>query len=166
MNFTVNTASKTFRLSATVSLFIFGAIVGATYTHSWDGPSSTPPNNNVPIPINVGSASQIKTGASAVNGFSNSGSSYIVGNLGVGVASPVQKLQVNGYTRATGFCINTSCITSWPTAGSYGASAATGYAATPSGNSVTCPAGRVMTGVNPVGSGSTNVGMRCTVLNP
>lgn len=38
-------------------------------------------------------------------------------NVGIGSATPGQKLDVNGYTKATGFCIGTSCITSWPTAG-------------------------------------------------
>jgi len=39
------------------------------------------------------------------------------GNVGINTDSPGQKLDVNGYTKATGFCIGTSCITSWPTAG-------------------------------------------------
>ena len=40
------------------------------------------------------------------------------GNVGVGVSAPAQKFQVNGYVRGdTGFCIGTSCITSWPSGG-------------------------------------------------
>jgi len=39
-------------------------------------------------------------------------------NVGIGTASPAQRLHVAGYARAdSGFCIGTSCITSWPTAG-------------------------------------------------
>jgi len=40
---------------------------------------------------------------------------YIYGNIGVGVTSPAQRIHSAGYIRGdTGFCIGTSCITSWP----------------------------------------------------
>ena len=35
-------------------------------------------------------------------------------NVGIGTTTPAQKLQVNGSIRGTGFCIGTSCISSWP----------------------------------------------------
>jgi len=38
-------------------------------------------------------------------------------NVGVSTNVPSQKLHVNGYVRGTGFCIGTSCITSWPSGG-------------------------------------------------
>jgi hypothetical protein len=35
-------------------------------------------------------------------------------NVGIGTITPGQKLDVNGYAKATGFCIGASCITTWP----------------------------------------------------
>jgi hypothetical protein len=63
---------------------------------AWTGPTSAPPNGNVETPINTGATSQTKTGVlSALGGF---------------------------FTSATvradkGFCIGSSCITSWSAAG-------------------------------------------------
>jgi hypothetical protein len=41
-----------------------------------------------------------------------------VGNVGIGVRYPEQKLEVDGYVKATGVCIGTDCRTSWPVASS------------------------------------------------
>lgn len=56
---------------------------------AWTGPTATPPNGNVPAPINVGSVNQVKSG-------------------GIGATSVV----------ADRFCLGSSCITSWPSGGS------------------------------------------------
>jgi hypothetical protein len=37
------------------------------------------------------------------------------GSVGVGVINPQQKLEVAGNISASGFCLGSSCITSWPT---------------------------------------------------
>jgi hypothetical protein len=168
MIITINTTSRTSRIVFNITLFIFGALLCGTAAYSWTGPTSTPSDGNVSAPINVGTLSQIKDGALSVNGFSNTGSSYIAGNLGVGVANPAEKLHVvgsayitgqlgidvtnpaqkvhvDGRVRATGFCINGSCITSWPEEGSYGASTWSAWVA--HGTSPTCASGRVMTGL-------------------
>jgi hypothetical protein len=180
----IDTASRTSRFTFSVTLLIFGATLCSTAVYSWTGPTSTPPDGNVSAPINVGTLSQIKDGALSVNGFSNVGSSYIAGRLGVGVAnpdlklevagatyitgqlgvgiaSPAQKVHVDGYVRATGFCINGNCATNW---GSYGTSA---WANLANGQDYTCPAGKVMTGLDITGnavSGLTSVRVRCTFL--
>jgi hypothetical protein len=193
MIITINTSSRTSRLVFTASLLIFGAALCGTITYSWTGPTSTPPDGNVSVPINVSSTSQIKDGALSVNGFSNVGSSfisgrlgvgvesptqkfevaggaYITGNLGIDVTNPAQKVHVDGRVRATGFCINGSCITSWPVEGSYGTSAYTWLSST--GSTQTCASGRVMTGMRTT-SGPTafwgthdDMAIRCTVLTP
>jgi hypothetical protein len=40
------------------------------------------------------------------------------GNVGIGTTTPSEKLVVNGNVKSSGFCINSSCITSWAQAGS------------------------------------------------
>jgi hypothetical protein len=53
------------------------------------------------------------------------------GNVGIGTTAPGQKLDVvGGYIRSdTGFCIGTSCITSWPSGGGVSGSGTTNYIA-------------------------------------
>jgi hypothetical protein len=165
---TINTSSRTSQLVFSVSLFVFGAVLCGTAAYSWTGPTGAPPDSNVAAPLNVGTASQIKDGALSVNGFSNVGSSYIAGDLGVDITSPLQKVHVNGRVRATGFCIGATCITAWPDEGGYGATAYTPWLSG-TGSWNTCPSGRVMTGLQTTsGSGGVMMDMRirCTVLNP
>jgi hypothetical protein len=179
----IDTSSRTSQLVFSVSLFVFGMVLCGTAAYSWTGPTSAPPDGNVSAPVNVGTDSQIKDGALSVNGFSNVGSSYVAGRLGVGVASPDQKLEVsgnayitgelgvgiaspsqklhvNGNVRATGFCIGGNCATSW---GGYGTSA---WANLSNNQDYTCPTGRVMTGFDIYVNGDTlmHVRVRCTVL--
>jgi len=42
------------------------------------------------------------------------------GDVGIGTASPSQKLDVNGYVKGTGLCIGTDCRTIWPSGGTGG----------------------------------------------
>jgi len=50
------------------------------------------------------------------------------GNIGIGITTPSQKLDVDGYVKGTGMCIGASCITAWPTGGA-GGSGTVNYAA-------------------------------------
>lgn len=43
------------------------------------------------------------------------GDVWIKGKVGIGNSSPAQKLDVTGYVKGTGFCIDNDCRTSWPT---------------------------------------------------
>src|SRR5258708_6597245 len=77
---------------AAVVFFLF-IVLSASFAEAatWSGPpaGTTPPNNNVDAPVNVGSTFQDKTGSVWFDG-------------GVGINS------------GSKFCISASCITSWP----------------------------------------------------
>lgn len=51
---------------------------------TWNGAPGTPPNCNVPYPVNTGSATQTKTGVLAVTGFANWGESALTQKVVVG----------------------------------------------------------------------------------
>lgn len=85
MKITLDTSSHSFRTFFTLSLFLFSFILIGTAAYSaWTDPVGTAPNSNVDAPVNVGSASQTKSGPLGVNGLSNSGNEYVAGYLGVG----------------------------------------------------------------------------------
>ena len=58
-----------------------GALVGSALSSmvalAWTGPTGTPPSNNVPAPINVGSTNQVKSANIAVNGLAVFGNSLL-----------------------------------------------------------------------------------------
>ena len=41
------------------------------------------------------------------------GNTYISGNVGIGVPTPSQKLDINGYLKASGVCFGSDCKTAW-----------------------------------------------------
>jgi hypothetical protein len=125
----------------TIRIIILSLILSTAIGYSladWAPPTSAPPFNNTPPPINVGPASQTRDGNLFLNQriFANKGifSGVTIG----GTSDPVEKLDVignvmvTGNMRATGkitagtgagqgFCLGPSCITSWPinSAGTY-----------------------------------------------
>ena len=94
--------------------FVFGLV----YVHgAWNEPpgGTTPPDNNTDAPVNIGGTNQIKSGGLGVSSLSVYGNQYTQGNLGVGVVSPTQKLDVEGYVRgSSGLCIGNDCKSTWP----------------------------------------------------
>jgi len=67
------------------------------------------------------------------------GSNYFAGNVGIGTATPSQKLDVAGYVKGqTGLCIGNDCRDKWPGAGT--------------GTDQNCASGSVMTGVKSDGT--------------
>ena len=110
------------------SLFLTGFIVFA-----WTEPSQTPPNGNVPAPLNVGDNSQTKTG-----------NLNIMGNLGIGTDNPQAKLEVNGLIKAQGIIGGSTLV-------NYGYYYyASGYNVSP------CPAGWTEAGLGYGPTGSEN----------
>ena len=62
-------------LNFLILVIIVGVIAVINYTIAWTEPTSTPPLNNVPAPINVGSTAQVKSGGLGING-ANPGTGY------------------------------------------------------------------------------------------
>jgi hypothetical protein len=62
--------------------FIFATTIGYSLA-DWVPPAGSPPSNNVPPPINVGAASQIKLGNLGVNNITAAGNAYS-GAMGAG----------------------------------------------------------------------------------
>lgn len=66
-------------LSYTLFTLALGITIGfalatdATVVYAWTGPTASPPNGNVPAPLNVGSTAQTKSGALTISGVFNIG---------------------------------------------------------------------------------------------
>ena len=69
-----------FVVGLTIGLILFSALTAA----AWTGPSSSPPNNNVSAPLNVGTLSQVKNGNIGVNGLAVYGNSLLDWNVNGG----------------------------------------------------------------------------------
>ncbi len=69
---------------------------------AWVGPTEAPTGGNVEIPVNIMAANQIKSGSLWAGGLLSSAGGYFADNVGVGVTSPTQKLEVDGDTIVTG----------------------------------------------------------------
>ncbi|OGG49713.1 hypothetical protein A2704_06250 [Candidatus Kaiserbacteria bacterium RIFCSPHIGHO2_01_FULL_54_36b] len=100
-----------------VSFIALGAVLLiASVVSAWTGPTGTAPNSNAYTPLNISATAQTKTGGLLLNtGGAVNGLIVQSGKVGVGVTAPAQKLDVAGNVKASGFCIGTACITSWPT---------------------------------------------------
>ena len=75
--------------------------------NAWTSPTSSPPRNNVPAPINVGLNRQTKEGTLIVGASSNVTTSLIAlyGNVGIGTTAPGEKLEIRGGAGPTSFLI-------------------------------------------------------------
>lgn len=157
MNFVFKNIVKPFGEIVRPLILALALFYGAAVVSAWTGPTSAPPGNNAPAPINVSGTSQVKAGGLWIGSLGTDGGATFGGNVGVGTVSPGQKLDVAGYIRGTGLCIGSDCRTAWPPA-SYNdlprgsvagycegglhqrAPAGTGYY-NPDGNSCGCEAG-------------------------
>ena len=85
-----------------ILLTLGGLLISSALVFAWNPPSEDPPDGNVPAPINVGGSDQEKTGGMlkvydlwAKGIFGVTGSASVGGNLGIGTAGPLTKLNVN-----------------------------------------------------------------------
>src|SRR3989344_5186351 len=106
------------------SLFLTGFVVFA----AWQEPSQAPPGGNVDTPLNTGLTGQIKSGNLQVNalGVQGTGNAFLVpyGNVGIGTATPSEKLEVSGSVKISSGGeiknLRTENVFSLPAAGSAG----------------------------------------------
>ena len=75
----------------------FTFVLSASYLFAaWTGPIEPPPGGNTPTPIHVGTTNQVKNGGLSLNALSVFGGGYFQGNVGVGVVTPTEVLDVGG----------------------------------------------------------------------
>ena len=79
--------------------------VGVQYAFAWTGPTQAPPSGNTSAPINVSATSQVKSGGLGVTNFLADSVTVGASVNSAAITSPK-------------FCIGSSCITAWPSAGS------------------------------------------------
>ncbi|MDP7366652.1 MAG: hypothetical protein QGH83_05275, partial [Candidatus Pacebacteria bacterium] len=63
---------------------------------AWTGPTQAPPGGNTSTPIHIGSTNQVKDGGLSLDALSVFGGGYFQGDVGVGVVTPKQKLDIEG----------------------------------------------------------------------
>lgn len=91
---------KHFRNLSALLAFLLGALIfGIQFAFSFTEPSSAPPQNNVPAPLNTSAVGQIKSGNLTVNGLgiSGTGNALLVtdGNVGIGTVDPTSVLHIS-----------------------------------------------------------------------
>ena len=76
------------------------AALGVNYLFAaWTGPTQAPTGGNTSTPVHVGTTDQVKNGGLSVDALSVFGSGYFQGNVGVGVVTPTEALDVDGGVR-------------------------------------------------------------------
>ncbi|MEK7589921.1 MAG: hypothetical protein AAB475_01565 [Patescibacteria group bacterium] len=83
-------------------IIAFTFALSANYIFAvWTGPTQAPPGGNTPTPIHVGTTNQVKNGGLSLDALSVFGGGYFQGNVGVGVVTPTNTLEVAGDIKAT-----------------------------------------------------------------
>jgi hypothetical protein len=73
------------RILISISIATIG--FGAAVAFAWTGPTQSPPNGNVPAPINVGTSNQVKNGGLSVNSLAVFGNGYVQNQLTLGTGA-------------------------------------------------------------------------------
>ena len=100
---------------------VVGAVVfsiGLQTFAAFTQPTNAPPNADTYAPLTTSPTAEAKSGGLLLNtGGAANGLIVQSGNVGIGVGSPSQMLDVAGYMKASGVCIGSDCRTAWPTSG-------------------------------------------------
>ena len=89
--------------SVILALILVAGVSYVSAASTWSSPTAAAPGNNVDNPLNVGSAGQVKSGGLTLNtGGAATGLIVQNGNVGIGTATPTQKLDVNGVINVRG----------------------------------------------------------------
>lgn len=111
--------TRIYQLVSITALFL----TVTAFSFAWTGPTALPPEGNISAPVNTGSLVQTKTGSFGVGGNMiiegllggaplTNGLIVSNGKVGIGTASPSEKLQVDGNIKANDFCTDTGlCLT-------------------------------------------------------
>jgi len=82
---------------------VLTAALGVNYLFAaWTGPTQAPTGGNTSTPVHVGATDQVKNGGLSLDGLSVFGGGYFQGNVGVGVVTPTEALDVSGNVKTTG----------------------------------------------------------------
>jgi len=140
------------QVSPKIVALVFGIMVIcfaiAFYTFGWTGPTALPPGGNVDPPVNVGISPQMKQGPLVVHGIFDTHSTTRLatqgGSVGIGTATPSQKLDVSGQIHATGdICTDQGGGVCLSTAGGGGQQTAVITGSISHGGTIPLPAGYV-----------------------
>lgn len=79
--------------------------LGVQFAEAWTNPTVAPPGGNVSAPLTTGTTGQSKSGNLAINTAGIYQNALLIpnGRVGIGVASPAEKFEVNGNVKATAF---------------------------------------------------------------
>lgn len=91
---------KTKSIALILGVLAMSLSLGYLVLAAWTEPSSPPPGDNVPAPLNTSINAQSKEGALIIGTNSALTTGLIVryGNVGIGTINPSQKLEINGGT--------------------------------------------------------------------
>ncbi|MBL7045261.1 MAG: hypothetical protein ISR98_01545 [Parcubacteria group bacterium] len=77
--------------------FVLTTALGVNYLFAaWVGPTQDPTGGNTAQPVHIGTTDQVKDGGLSLDGLSVFGGGYFQGNVGVGVVTPTEALDVDG----------------------------------------------------------------------
>jgi len=82
-------------LFRSLPVIVFSTLIATFFIYAWTEPTQSPPQGNVPAPINVGAGTQYKSGALGIGGvFRGYSNAIFDGNVGIGTTAPNRKLEL------------------------------------------------------------------------
>lgn len=82
-----------------IKIAVLGGLLLVVQAFAFSEPTAPPPGGNVPAPINIGDATQTKTGGLIITGLRTLGATFLAtdaDNVGIGNTAPAAKLDISG----------------------------------------------------------------------